>query len=59
MFETGTKLGRYEIRSKIGEGGMGEVDLTCGISIVMPHDLPLPFTIYYLRFTANETLPSM
>src|ERR1043165_3183283 len=24
---TGTKLGRYEIRAKIGEGGMGEVDL--------------------------------
>ena len=25
--EAGTKLGRYEIRSKIGEGGMGEVHL--------------------------------
>jgi len=24
----GTKLGRYEVRSKIGAGGMGEVDLT-------------------------------
>jgi hypothetical protein len=25
----GTKLGRYEIRSKIGEGGMGEVLSGC------------------------------
>src|SRR5215510_9277498 len=27
MIEAGTKLGRYEIRSKIGKGGMGEVYL--------------------------------
>src|SRR5215813_10748865 len=25
MLSAGTKLGRYEIRAKIGEGGMGEV----------------------------------
>ena len=27
MIEAGTRLGRYEIRSKIGEGGMGKLYL--------------------------------
>src|SRR5258708_18604251 len=27
MLDTGTRLGRYQIRSKIGEGGMGEIYL--------------------------------
>jgi eukaryotic-like serine/threonine-protein kinase len=27
LLETGTKLGRYEIRAQLGAGGMGEVYL--------------------------------
>jgi hypothetical protein len=41
--EAGTKLGRYKIRSKIGEGGMGDVYLTVkssspGIRVVWNHN---------------------
>src|SRR5215471_11572505 len=45
-FPIGTKLGRYEIRSRIGEGGMGEVYLAEDTRLhrkvalkVLPHDL--------------------
>jgi len=37
MFAAGSKLGRYKIRSKIGEGGMGEVYLgLVGLATIRP-----------------------
>ena len=51
MIQTGTKLGRYEIRSKIGAGGMGEVyrarDMELGRDVavkVLPSSLSVDAT---------------
>ena len=49
-FETGTRLGRYEIRSPIGRGGMGEVYLAQDTSLRRPVALKL----LPARFTSDS-----
>jgi len=48
--ETGTKLGRYEIRSKFGEGGMGEVYLAQDTKL----DRKVALKILPVNLAANE-----
>src|SRR5438552_4652656 len=50
MIATGTKLGRYEIRSKIGEGGMGEVYLADDVKL----DRKVALKILPAELAANQ-----
>jgi serine/threonine protein kinase len=49
----GTKLGRYEIRSKIGEGGMGEVYLAQDTKL----DRKVALKIFPAELTSNHDRP--
>ena len=46
----GTKLGRYEIRSQLGAGGMGEVYLACDITL----DRKVALSLLPEKVAANE-----
>ncbi len=56
----GTKLGRYEIRSQLGAGGMGEVRITQDKTRKIIHTLRLPQPVVVLdwpcvwRLSANS-----
>jgi len=64
MITPGTKLGRYEIRSKIGEGGMGEVYLAQDTKLdrkVVLKILPVEVAVYpdrLKRFVQEATAAS-
>ncbi|MCA1591878.1 MAG: hypothetical protein LC754_04330 [Acidobacteria bacterium] len=48
--EPGTRLGRYEVRSKIGEGGMGEVYLAQDVQL----DRPVALKILPAEIAADQ-----
>jgi serine/threonine protein kinase len=62
--EAGTKLGRYEVRSKIGAGGMGEVylaqdtklDRKVALKILLPNSSESRSTKRFIRDAKSESL---
>jgi serine/threonine-protein kinase len=50
VLDSGKQLGRYEIRSKIGAGGMGEVYLACDLKL----NRTVALKILPVEFAADE-----
>ena len=64
ILTAGTKLGRYEVRSKIGEGGMSDVylaqdtklDRKVALKILVPNSSEYRSTKRFIRDAKSESL---